>query len=147
MGHIGSRIGILASCRSDRGGCCTAWTPVPRKHRSKAFVAEEAALDWALTFVKDAGPPAHAYVYRHPEPENAEPDPVPDDYRVAWVDGAVSTMTWPKMPRTQREAWSRQISSAAFDEGASHAGPDWVPDWVRAATTDRRAYQARPASI
>lgn len=97
------------------------------KHRSKPFNNDREALSWAKEFVRECGPGSNAYVYPKVLEEDPKADPVPAQYRVAWINGALSTMTWPEMSRAQHESWTHQMINAAFGE-ESYAGPKWVPE-------------------
>ncbi|MEV8441906.1 hypothetical protein AB0425_31385 [Actinosynnema sp. NPDC051121] len=59
--------------------------------------------------------------------EDRTVDPVPPQYRVAWIGGAVCTMTWPAMSRAQYEEWNRQMVSNVLGSG-DYVGPKWVPE-------------------
>lgn len=100
------------------------------KHRSKPFDTEEEALRWARDFVRSHGVRASTHIYAKAMDEDPGIDPVPASHRVAWVNGAVSTMSWPQMPREQYLRWNRQMIDSY---GGDYVGPQWVPEYLEKA--------------
>lgn len=98
------------------------------RYRSVSFRLEADAREWAKDYVRRSGDLAHAHVHRKPTDNDPQPDPAPAEYEVRWINGALSTRTWPEMPKAQRDQWVRQMMGGMVEADAAYRGPRWIAE-------------------